>query len=220
MTNNAVKFIAGMFFTLLGILLTMDNLQLGDAWVYLRYWPIVLVAIGAVKVMQPGGRVIGTILLVIGLWFLANNVDWIRFSIFDFWPLILIIGGGLVVASALGFRPRTPLFTSSASNIFAVLSKQKVQVAEGERRVVTFMGECEIDLPEPQHDRAPVILETLTMWGGVELRVPDGWDVQGELLPVMGGFEALDASRGTPVQKVIVRGLALMGGVVVKRRMA
>jgi hypothetical protein len=52
----------------------------------------------------------------------------------------------------------------------------------------------------------------------VEIRVPDGWRVQGEVFPMMGGFEANVTSMARPVRVLIVRGLALMGGIVVKRR--
>jgi hypothetical protein len=220
MTNNAVKFIVGAFFTLLGILLTLSNLEFGDAHIYLRYWPLVLIAIGAVKIAEPGGRILGAILLVVGASLLANNVEWLRFTIFDLWPVVLIVAGILVVSNALGLRPAPSLGSGSSSSILAVLSQRRVEVREGERRVIAFMGGAEIDLPEPQRDRAPVVIEALAVWGGVELRVPDGWEVQGEVLPVMGGFEANTRSSAQPLQKVIVRGLALMGAVVVKRRLA
>src|SRR5581483_11154599 len=42
------KLIAGLFFTMLGVVLTLDNLDLFDADRILRYWPLFLVLLGAI----------------------------------------------------------------------------------------------------------------------------------------------------------------------------
>ena len=52
----SVKLIVGIFFTLLGVLLTLDNLDLANADAVLPYWPLVLVAIGILKFQERRSR--------------------------------------------------------------------------------------------------------------------------------------------------------------------
>ncbi|MGZ5493367.1 MAG: LiaI-LiaF-like domain-containing protein, partial [Thermoanaerobaculia bacterium] len=49
----SVKLVIGLFFAALGVLLTLDNLNVIDAHLYLRYWPVVFVVIGLVKLSDP-----------------------------------------------------------------------------------------------------------------------------------------------------------------------
>jgi hypothetical protein len=51
-----VKLVIGIFFTALGLLMALDNLQLFDAWLLLRYWPVVLVVIGVLKLSDATSR--------------------------------------------------------------------------------------------------------------------------------------------------------------------
>jgi hypothetical protein len=55
------------------------------------------------------------------------------------------------------------------------------------------------------------------MWGGIEIKVPENWSVSGRVTPILGGYE--DKTRrvadGTN-QRLLVRGLVIMGGVEIK----
>jgi hypothetical protein len=62
------------------------------------------------------------------------------------------------------------------------------------------------------------VIEAFTLWGGIEIYVPDTWEVIGEVVPVMGGFEVLFAPAGMPQRQLIVRGAAIMAGIAVNRR--
>lgn len=69
----STKLIIGLFVTLVGLLLTADNLDLFEGDRLLRYWPAVLVVIGLLKLPDPGQRVLGTILTIAGASLLAFN---------------------------------------------------------------------------------------------------------------------------------------------------
>src|SRR5437764_11643079 len=62
----SVKLIVGIFFTLLGVLLTLDNLDLANADAILPYWPLVLVAIGILKFQERRSRTFAVIAIVAG----------------------------------------------------------------------------------------------------------------------------------------------------------
>jgi Cell wall-active antibiotics response 4TMS YvqF/Domain of unknown function (DUF5668) len=218
-----VKLIIGAFLALLGLVMTLDNLGVIDGETFYRYWSVVLIPIGALKLARGGSRFWGIALVVAGAWLLAWNLEWLRVSIFDFWPLLLIAGGVAMVAGALGFRlqPRT----TAAGMIWATLAHRKIVETSQDFRgasLVAFMGGCTLDLTQADISSGPAIIDATATWGGIEIFVPDSWEVAGEVVPVMGGFEM---KLGTPERRaegdlgrrqLIVRGVAFMGGIEVK----
>lgn len=217
----ATKLILGVFFAILGVLWTADNLALLRADAILRYWPAVVVLIGLTKIASSTQRVFGVILTVIGASLLAYTAGWLRFTIFDFWPLLLIIVGGGIVIRALGFR--LPTSTPRDTNqIWAILNGRKIRSTSRDYAgagIFAFMGGCELDLTEADILHSPAIINAFVMWGGIEIYVPENWEVVGEVVPFMAGFE-MKTGAGSPQRRLIVRGGAFMGGIEIKRRAA
>jgi predicted membrane protein len=211
------KLIAGIFFAILGVLLTLDNLDLIDADRYLAYWPLALIAIGILKLQDARHRVLGAFLIGIGaLNLLANTVQF-NFSIFDLWPVALIVAGVGIVARAFGFRLPS-LSGQSGSTVWAILGVRKIAISSrtfSGTRIIAFMGGCELDLTKADMENGPASIELIAVWGGIEIKVPDGWEVIGNTVPIMGGAEI--RTKAMPGgRRLNVSGLALMGGVEIK----
>ena len=214
---GGAKLILGAFFVIHGLLLTADNLGALDAWRYLRYWPAILVLVGIYKLWQPGRQLAGTILVLVGGAILARNAGLLHLSLFDFWPLLLIIGGIVIVARAAGME----VSTGDSRNFIAVFGPRKEVLTEiSSARAVAVMGGVELDLTNATMTQSPAVIECFTMWGGIEIFVPDTWEVVGEVVPFMAGFEINVAPAGAPQRRLIVRGTAIMAGIEVKRRKA
>ena len=82
----------------------------------------------------------------------------------------------------------------------------------------TFWGGGTIDLREARFCGPEVKIRAITVMGGVEIIVPDDADVYSSGVSVMGGFQSLSQNGGAPgVPRIRVKGLALLGGVFVKR---
>ncbi|SRR5581483_3056302 len=206
------KLIAGLFFTMLGVVLTLDNLDLFDADRILRYWPLFLVLLGAIYLADATRRGLGIVCIAFGALLLLPHVA--HRTIFSLWPLILIGAGAMIVLSALGVRPSG----TGGGTMVNVLTTRKSKVSPDElngHRIVSFMGGADLELGEPGEDRTPVAVEVLSMWGGTTLRVPPGWDVLCEAFPVMGGVEN-KASSTAGGRRLIVRGAVLMSGIEIK----
>ena len=215
-SNFSLKLIAGIFFTLLGIVLTADNLDLLVADRYIRFWPVMVVLAGLLKVWEPGSALFGIILVVVGAWLLAHNVGLIRFTIFDMWPLILIGIGVLLVGRAFGFMPQPRIPKN-----MAVFSAQKLDHGASEYSggtLTAVLGGYEVDLTQADIRVGPAVLNVYAVWGGIEITVPEDWDVISEVTPVMAGVE-VTMPRGAvvdPKKRLIIRGAAVMGGIEVK----
>lgn len=81
------------------------------------------------------------------------------------------------------------------------------------------MGGIEIDMRDARFSEPTVTIHAVTIMGGIEVTVPDDATVRVTGIGVMGGFDHSAAGTGTAGgPTIIIDGLALMGGVEVKRR--
>jgi len=84
---------------------------------------------------------------------------------------------------------------------------------------VAILGGGEIDLREARFSEPVVTIHAVTIMGGIEITVPEDVTVQVTGVGIMGAFEHTATGEGPPGgPKVIVNGVALMGGVEVKRK--
>jgi hypothetical protein len=87
--------------------------------------------------------------------------------------------------------------------------------------VIAFCGGAELDFREAVLPPGVTELKIFAMWGGVEVIVPPGLNVECHGVGIMGGFEhvpetSLPVNPGAPTLRVT--GVALMGGVDVTVR--
>ncbi len=212
----SVKLVVGLFFAILGVLLTLDNFHLIDGR-YLRYWPVVFIAAGLVKLSDVRSRGFAVALIVLGSLLVGINTRVLHFSLFDLWPLLLIAAGMLIVMQALGFRPQAS-GSDQSPTLLAILSNRKLTIDSRDftgGRIVAFMGGCFMDLTQADIHHGPAVIEMLILMGGVEMRIPDGWEVVGDVLPFMGGIDVKTRSKRTGRQ-LVLRGFVMMGGVDVR----
>ncbi|MDQ2871130.1 MAG: cell wall-active antibiotics response protein, partial [Acidobacteriota bacterium] len=89
--------------------------------------------------------------------------------------------------------------------------------------VTAIMGGFQIDLRGAAIGGDSAELEVFTLWGGVDLRVPEDWNVVVRGVPVLGVFSSSTRSAGSAVSEgraagktLVVKGMSIMGGVEVK----
>ena len=213
---SIAKIVVGLFFAAVGVILTGENLDVFHVGDFLLYWPAVIVLIGILKMFDPGSRMVAIILVVVGMWFLANNAGWIDLSVFDLWPLLLIGAGVGLVAHSMGMGPRSIKLPTN----LAVLGEKKVVESSTYRggRIAAVLGGYFLDLTNADITDGPAVIETLAVCGGIEITVPDNWEVIGQVTPIMAGFELKSTGPWDSRKQLVVKGLALMGGIEVKRR--
>jgi hypothetical protein len=80
-----------------------------------------------------------------------------------------------------------------------------------------IMGGCEIDLRDCGSEGGPAEIDTFAFWGGVEIKVPDDWEVQVKGLAILGGYgDETRTIEGDGHKVLVVTGMAIMGGVDIK----
>jgi hypothetical protein len=80
---------------------------------------------------------------------------------------------------------------------------------------IAIMGGVELDFREAVMGPGVTELQVFTMWGGVEIIVPPGMNVESHGIGIMGGFEhvAESAAQNPAAPTLRISGMALMGGV-------
>lgn len=78
-------------------------------------------------------------------------------------------------------------------------------------------GGCKIDLRDAKIQGREAVLNTYAIFGGVEIRVPENWDVVSRGVAIFGGFENRTRHPSGPdTKRLILDGAAVFGGVSVK----
>lgn len=218
------RLVFGALVLLFGSLLLLDRLGVLDADDYLQYWPAGLIAVGLVKLMQPGGRGSGFLFAGLGTWLLLANLGYVDFDIRIVWPVILVLIGLRLVMGEAFRRSRRPGGPGSSSDeVDAVAVLGGIRRTSNSARFLggsatALLGSCEIDLrPATIAPGQEAVLDTFAFWGGIEILVPETWDVVVQGMPILGAFE--DQTRpplGTNPPRLVIKGTVVMGGVEVR----
>ena len=229
------RLIVGVAIALFGVVLVLDRLNLVVADEALRWWPAVIVAVGALIFSQSrrvGGGINGIIVMIVGGWLLLNSIGILRVRFWEmFWPMILIGIGSVLVMQAMRRHTRATSSgdTDDTLNGFVVMGGiKRTSTAQHFRggEITAIMGGAQLDLRQatiPPGEEAS--LEILAVMGGCEIIVPPSWTVVTPIVPIMGGIDdkrlaplpgGAEIIGGKPAPRLVLRGLLLMGGIEIK----
>jgi len=240
--------VVGILITTVGVLFLLQNLGIpffDNIW---DFWPVILIMLGLSRAASSygwGGRVWGGMLVLIGGCLLLGNLNIFYFRWSQFWPVIVVAVGismlvknlerqnnarriGTGSGTAAGAAPcvggsSSGVSSSATISEWAVFSgvRRKVESQEFEGGEVTAVfGGAEIDLRGAGMKNDEAIVDLNAVFGGVEIRVPESWEVVMSGTPIFGGYDDETAppreSTGGKRPRLIISGSAVFGGVSVK----
>ncbi len=211
-----------------GLLLFLNNLDvinIGGLW---RWLPSFFIVVGIWQLYANNFRFFTGPLILIGGGFLfqlsalgAFGID----SVFDLWPLILIVIGGSILIERLDIElPSLPgrRHDPDSLGILTIFGGAEDTVVsenfEGGELTAVFGG-IEVDLRQSIPASQPVVINAFALFGGIDMKVPESWHVQRDIIGIFGGTEDKRKQKPeTPDSPVdlIVTGFALFGGVELK----
>jgi predicted membrane protein len=222
----APRLIVGLGILFLGILWTLDNMDLIESEPITRWWPAILIVVGVVRLFDTvSAKFFSVAMIVVGTVILLDNLDIGHVRLSDLIPLGVALIGAKLIWDALRRRDHTrqigvgadPNSTISAFALWAGLRRQSTSQEFHGGDATAIMGGVELDLRNAKiRDGEEAVLDTFAMWGGVEIRVPENWRVIGKVMPLMGGFEDKTVGNGAGGPVLVIQGTALMGSVEVK----
>lgn len=234
------RLMLGAGLAIFGVVLLLGRLDIFDAGEVLRFWPVILIAIGLQQFFNPrvaatgvrGYPVNGIIWLAVGGVLLLNNLGILHASLWDlFWPVVLIAIGFRLMRRAGGGGPFSVQEGADVGSMFAILSGVK-RVAAPEpflgTEVTVFMGGAHLDLRQATlAPGAEAVVDLFTIMGGCELLIPPDWVVSTPIVTIMGGVDdkrivppppVIDSAALPPrsAPRLVIRGFMMMGGVTIR----
>lgn len=215
----SVKLLFGAFVVVVGLLSLADNLGYLEARDYLLYWPVALIILGLVSLVQGSSKVGGVLALFVGSWILLYNLGVLDAEIGDFWPLLLIALGASIVWQSLSRQRSQSGSVESTVNAFALMSSIERKNSARDflgGDLTAIMGGCQLDLTQAEVGPDGAEIDTFALWGGVEIKVPPDWAIISKVVPIMGGFTDHSRPPRDTKKRLVVKGMAIMGGVEIK----
>jgi predicted membrane protein len=225
----------GAIIIAIGTIWLLDNLHIvhgQDIW---EYWPVFLIVAGLSRVINShssGGFVWGAGVAGVGTLILLNNLDLFRFDWDRYWPVLLIGWGVLILVRPWHWQkpwqgPPPGVSATGVSNptvsMFTIFGSHRRQVDSQDFRggdLTALFGGIELDLRKAAITGEYAVIDANGIFGGVEIRVPETWNVEAKGAGVFGGFTdetrppALDPA--VKPQRLIVTGAGVFGGVGIK----
>jgi hypothetical protein len=209
-----------------GVALLLDHMGFIAIGSLFRFWPMILIFFGVGHLFTPSNRAWGGILIAVGAVFQLNSLGITHLGFADMWPLAIIAVGLVLMWGAL----KPPIVVKGSVDAADVL--EAVAIFGGtERRIksqnfkggraTSIFGGVELDFRDANIDGDEATLDINCIFGGVEIRVPDTWNVHSRSIPVLGGYSdktgpsssAPQDAAGPKRKTLIVTGTVIFGGV-------
>jgi predicted membrane protein len=182
--------IIGFFF----ILDTFNIMEFGG--IISDWWPAIFIIIGLIK-LQGQDRIAGLIFILIGALLLLTIHDIVEWnSIWRLWPLILIFIGLSMI-----FKGRRTKWNLSNETISGDDYIHSNAVFGGSEHTVTsqnfrggetmaLFGGVELDMRQAKISPDGCKIHATALFGGVEIIVPEDWNVIITGTPIFGGIDS------------------------------
>jgi len=222
---SRVGLVWGAMIFLIGVAFLLDHMGLIHIGSIFSFWPMILICFGIGHLFTPSSRVWGLILIAVGLVFQLNNLGIMHMGIADLWPVAIIVAGLFLMWSALKAPvvARGTADTADTLDAVAVFGSTERRISSQNfkgGRATSVFGGVELDFRDANIDGDEATLEVQCIFGGVEIRVPDAWNVHSRSIPVLGGYADKTRSSATPQdgtaakrKTLIITGSIVFGGV-------
>jgi predicted membrane protein len=191
---------------------------------------MLLIGIGVFSLIG-GNKTTGTILILIGGFFLIDEVYSIPRELRQIgWPVI-IIGIGVVLLITQGRKKNNPKFsgyvTQDGMDYFddlVVFGGREIFINSQNflgGKTTSMFGGTEYDLRQAQLSVNGAVIDCVSVFGGCGFKVPPDWTIKNEVTAIFGAFTDKRGSTfghvvTNPSKTLIIRGFSAFGGVEIK----
>lgn len=213
----------GITLVAIGGYFLLRNLDLIPSFLpyWLFGWETVMMVVGGA--MLATGRREGAIFLVIGSFFLLPEIFYIpRFHFRDWWPLILIVIGVVIVIRRRDYHSDGMIEDNrdffNNTSIFGGSNKSFTSKNFMGGKMTSVFGGSDVDFSEAALGQEEVVLDVFCLFGGNDIRVPNDWTVLNDSFVLFGGYDDnRKAIADQDPNKILrIKGSVIFGGMDVK----
>jgi predicted membrane protein len=221
----------GLLLIVLGVLWVLNNTYVIDFQIR-EWWPLILIAIGLIHLFNRRRffDFAGWLFIGFGVVFLLVENGVLHWhEVWRYWPVILIFVGLSIVFQGKrlkkpkehDFGPDEMLSSDqefiNESSLFGGWSKRvTVKNFRGGNISAVFSG-LKIDLRDAKLSEKGGVLDISAVFGGVELLIPDSWDIEDRSSAVFGGVDyKCSNTRNSTGKRLLINASAVFGSVDIK----
>lgn len=236
------RFFFGVILIVLGVILILERLNLIPDSVadLLISWQMLLVGIGVLSLIG-GNRTAGTILIVIGGFFMIPELITVPHEIRRiYWPLILVAIGVAILLRRRDHQKLESTYEPIQDNMddhvnkstnfgstfddFVIFGGREVfvnsQNLSGGKATAIFGG-IEFDLRRANLKPGGAVIDCVSVFGGCGFKIPMDWNVRNEVTTIFGAFtdkrgETYNERYYDPSKTLVIKGVSIFGGVEIK----
>jgi len=211
----------------LGLLLNnMGIIRMHDIW---HYWPVLLVAFGLSRIVEchtPSSLIWGGMVALVGALILLDNLNILMIDFNFIWPLIIIAFGLSLLWKAVEARKSisgVDVSSDPSTSMMAIFGGLQKKIAAQDFKggdALALFGGVDLDLRGAKMAGEKAVLDINATFGGVEIRIPDNWNVLVKIVGVFGGVEDKTIppkpDPNVPAPCLVLTGTTVFGGVSVK----
>ena len=188
-----------------------------------RWWPVLVVALGLLQAYaEKRFSAVVWVLVAGGLLLLAVTTGLFGRRAWSVtWPILVVLAGAWLL-SGWGRLRRGQIDDPEFSRMSVFNSVKLASRAYGLQRVslTAVLGKLRLDLTGARLDPAGARLAATSLFGHIDVIVPEGWAVEVRGLPIVGAWDDTVSRRGLGPDspRLEVHVLVVLGGVEVKHR--
>jgi predicted membrane protein len=208
---------SGGLLIVVGILLLLNQMGVIHHW--FNFWALVFFFVGLLNIVQGGRNPWGFVLMAVGVALELDTLGYLRIRFETYWPVFVIAAGLVMVWRAYQKPQESAGDFSSQLNVFAIWGGGEYRIRSKNFRggdLVAFMGGFDIDLRDADSEGTDATITVNAFMGGGVIRVPETWAVSMRVAAFMGGHSLKAREGAQPTKNLIVKGMAIMGGVEVR----
>ncbi len=224
--GNLGRILLGLVVVALGVLFLLDSADVLDAGTAIdHWWPVAIIALGALQLMQAAGATLNAWLLIVaGGVLLLFTTGTVEGDVWNYiWPLA-IIAVGLALLTRWRGAATAPVDAAGDDALTATGIFGGPTVATGSQRfhsasLTAIFGGVTLDLRGARPAPEGAVVTATAAFGGIDILVPRGWNITTSGTPLFGGVDdKTDHAADTPADAptLHVDALALFGGVDIK----
>jgi len=202
-----------------GVLWLADSAELVDAGeVISNWWPVLLIAAGVVSFLSNRRQwLFPLVMIVAGVGLLLETTGAIDIGQLIFPALVILVGVLIILGRGISGGTEVSSDEIRSFNIFSGSELASNSRSFRGGNVGAVFGGADIDLRNAV--LAPdAVLDAFVMFGGLEIRVPEGWRVTTRGMPIFGGVENKTAKETLPedAPTLLISMTVLFGGLEIR----